>query len=282
MSSLNQQRLNLISGKLNYLAVEAGKLIMEIYNDVADIEITNKTDNSPLTQADLAAHNYLVKHLGSVYNCPVISEESPKEDQSYDNRRELDFYWLVDPLDGTKEFIKRNGQFTVNIALMELIGTETHPVVSVVYTPVTNECCYAMTGLGAYYIGSDNNIKKLPDSHILGARNKNPLKIVVSNSHSNPATEEYLKRFTEINIERIPLGSSLKFTAVAMGHADLYPRLTPCMEWDTAAADLVVREAGGTVWQLVQNESGEWHQSIEPIKYNKPNLLQPFFVCRLD
>jgi len=240
------------------LAQTAGQAIMEVY--AGEIAVTHKNDHTPLTQADLAAHDIIeagLSHLTPAW--PVLSEESVAVD--FSERSHWNTYWLVDPLDGTREFIKCNGEFTVNIALIEDHST----VMGVVYAPALDLLHYATKGKGAYRRAGNEAPQPIH------AREFDPTQVTVASSRSHAG--EYLTRFlARIGPhELISMGSSLKICLVAEGHADVYPRLGPTSEWDTAAAQCVLEEAGG---QLVDVNG-------KPFRYNtKPSLLNPwFFAC---
>ncbi|MEX0720007.1 MAG: 3'(2'),5'-bisphosphate nucleotidase CysQ [Balneolaceae bacterium] len=241
------------------IAEKAGKKILEFYD--SEIEVTQKEDDSPLTKADLAAHHIIVDALKELDpETPVISEESGVPD--YEERRKWDKFWLVDPLDGTKEFIKKNGEFTVNIALID-VGV---PVLGVVYTPAKELMYYSEKGKGSFKRsgkGQEQRIYSYP------ANKENELRIIESRSHGSAALEEYLQKEGIKIKERIKSGSSLKICLVAEGAADLYPRMGPTMEWDVAAGDAVYRYSA----KEGVHESG--------LKYNKENLLNPNFVIGL-
>lgn len=240
------------------IARHAGTEIMAIYGR-DDLGTTSKKDDSPLTLADLASHRTIVDGLTKLTpDIPILSEEA--SDIPYAERCKWTRYWLVDPLDGTKEFIKRNGEFTVNIALVEN-GT---PVLGVVYAPVLDVCYYGMQGEGAYV--QRGTASALPIKAKLHA-NGEPLKVVASRSHSDVRTQTLLDKLG--SHECISMGSSLKLCLVAEGAAHFYPRLGPTMEWDTAAAHAVVSAAGG----VVQAGNGT------ELEYNKPDMHNPeFFV----
>ncbi|MFK8032146.1 MAG: 3'(2'),5'-bisphosphate nucleotidase CysQ [Gammaproteobacteria bacterium] len=235
------------------IATGAGEKILEIYN--SDFDVEHKADESPLTAADLAAHKHIEKHLNALTpNIPVLSEESASI--AWETRKHWDPYWLVDPLDGTKEFVKRNGEFTVNIALIH----QHRPVLGVVYVPVTNVTYCGDINAGAQIIenGQRSNIS-------VRSCASTPV-VVGSRSHRGELLDNYLARLGPH--EMTPMGSSLKICLVAAGKADLYPRLGPTSEWDTAAAHAVVSAAGGTVVDLNGNE----------VTYNaKENILNPHF-----
>ncbi|SDK61863.1 3'(2'),5'-bisphosphate nucleotidase CysQ [Microbulbifer yueqingensis] len=246
----------------------AGEAILEVYHDSADLEVDTKADDSPVTAADLAAHRVLAPALAAlVEGVPVLSEE--QEMPSFDERSRWQRYWIVDPLDGTKEFIRRNGEFTVNVALIE----DGEPVLGVVYVPVLN-----ITYAGCK--GADGNIafKRTAtgerEIRVRSVRARldagEPVELVASRSHGAGAVDALLERI-EGKLGHTGLknmGSSLKLCLVAEGAADLYPRLAPTCEWDTAAAQAVVEAAGGTVVD----------DRFELLRYNrKDSLLNPYF-----
>ena len=235
------------------IAVEAGHIILGYYND--EIEVTLKDDESPLTMADQKAHDYIVAELPKVTSHPIISEESGVPE--HEDRKSWTTFWLVDPLDGTKEFIKKNGEFTVNIALID--GGV--PVLGVVYAPAKELLYFAAEGFGSWkQVGSGEAFQIT--SH--KADPKAPITVVASRSHGSPETEEWMAKYTIK--ERVPAGSSLKFCLIADGTADVYPRLAPTMEWDVAAGDAVHRYSAAEG----VHESG--------IAYNKTDLRNKGFV----
>jgi len=243
------------------LARKAGQLILDIYE--SDFRVGVKEDDSPLTAADLASHHCLIEGLeqleGRVY--PVISEES--NHQSHAERQTFETYWLIDPLDGTKEFIKRNGEFTVNIALIH----QHQPVLGVVYAPVKDLCYLAAEGCGAFRQTGSATPETIRVCSSAPAR----LRVVGSRSHQTDDMALYLGRLGDHDM--LPIGSSLKLCLVADGSADIYPRIGLTSEWDTAAAHAVVREAGGEVINL----------QGQPLTYNsKESLLNPYFLVYGD
>jgi 3'(2'), 5'-bisphosphate nucleotidase len=242
--------------KICTIARDAGAAIMEIYAGEFNVEL--KGDNSPLTCADRASHEVIMAGLQQAYpDIPILSEEGVAI--PYAERSAWQRFWLVDPLDGTKEFIKRNGEFTVNIALVE----EGLVVAGVVYVPASDTMYCGVSGVGCWVSegsGEARSIQVREADHAAG------LTVVMSRSHPSPELEAYLQNLTVA--EALPVGSSLKLCVVAEGKADLYPRLGPTMEWDTAAGHAVVEAAGGTVTQ----EDGT------PLRYNKENLLNPYFI----
>jgi 3'(2'), 5'-bisphosphate nucleotidase len=228
---------------LGQIAIEAGKEILNIYHHADFSQIVDfKADDSPLTTADKASHLLIMDRLSNKYpNIPVISEEG--RDIDYQSRKDWEYFWLVDPLDGTKEFIKKNGQFTVNIALIH----HHEPVAGVIYTPVTEELYLAAKEgyaedmkAGAYKQEIPSNPKPIEVNS-----KKSPLVAVRSSSHASEEEEDLLGKYGVT--ESISRGSSLKFCMVAEGKADIYYRHGPTMEWDTAAGQVVVECAGGKV-----------------------------------
>jgi len=244
---------------LKTIARQAGAAILEVYNQ-DDFGIMIKKDKSPLTAADKAANDVICAGLDALNEqYPIISEEN--RDVPYEVRKHYSVFWLVDPLDGTKEFIKRNGEFTVNIALI----SDGRPVFGVVYTPVTNTMYVAAKGSGAF-IETDAGEEKLEAATF--AMEDSGLNVVCSRSHLNDETKAFIDKLT--SPDTVSKGSSLKFLILANGEAHLYPRIAPTMEWDTGAAQCVLEEAGGKV---VEYETGE------PLMYNKEVLLNPFFLA---
>lgn len=238
-------------------AEEGSREILKVYDSgVFGEEL--KGDQSPLTIADRQAHDKISSILEST-GLPILSEEG--KSVPYEERKNWDHFWIVDPLDGTKEFIKRNGEFTVNIALIRKMT----PILGVVAVPVTHEIYYATEGYGAY-------VRKGGIDHKLERRSRidlrqEGLRVVASRSHMNEETQSFIS--TLRNPDLVTAGSSLKFMLLASGKADVYPRYAPTMEWDTAAAHAIVREAG---FEVTQYGSGS------PLVYNKENLLNPYFL----
>jgi len=238
------------------LAVEAGKAILEVY--ASDFDVQAKDDQSPLTQADLASHRIILAGLGRLTpELPVISEESGLPD--FEERSQWNRYWLVDPLDGTKEFVKRNGEFTVNIALIE----DHRPVFGVVHVPVTDMTYSGCRGVGAELRADGEEARPIG----VARESATPVRVVGSRSHRGASLDQFLQNLG--NFEMHPTGSSLKFCLIAEGAADVYPRLGPTSEWDTAAAQAVVEQAGGTVLEL----------DGKPLSYNRQSdILNPHFL----
>ena len=258
-------------------AVEAGEAIMQVYTSPeTDWEVERKVDNSPLTLADKKAHAAIVARLSSL-DIPLLSEEGAHA--AYECRRQWSELWVVDPLDGTKEFLKRNGEFTVNIALVR----DGIPVLGVIFVPVSRtlywgvchsdgsaEVCkvdQVQPGLYAY-------AEVVPQAQSLPmSATDRPYTVVASRSHLSPETADFIEelRTEHPALELRSAGSSLKICLVAEGAADIYPRFAPTMEWDTAAGHAIVRAAGGEVWQGGVDV---------PLQYNKSELLNPWFIVR--
>lgn len=246
------------------IAHQAGKAIMTIY--AKDFDVYSKEDKSPLTEADLAAHHIIVDGLKAISDLPILSEESA--DIPWQERRQWQQYWLVDPLDGTKEFIKKNGEFTVNIALIE----NGEPVLGVVYAPVLNTTYVGVVGEFARLCSGDTTTELKPAVH----HNGEVWKVVGSRSHQSPQIQALLDQLPG-ETELVAMGSSLKLCLVAQGEAHLYPRLGPTCEWDTAAAHAVVSAAGGQVCELEEHKPLNEQQT--PLRYNqKESLLNPYFL----
>jgi len=248
--------LNELIEPIASLAADAGKAILEVY--ATDFDVQTKSDESPLTQADLASHRCIVAGLRVVTpDIPIISEEDGLP--PFDERSQWERYWLIDPLDGTKEFVSRNGEFTVNIALVQAH----RPIFGVVHVPVQDKTYIGCEGHGAELRRGE----QAPVAIGVGARSSQPVRVVGSRSHRGASLDAYLQSLGETDM--VPMGSSLKFCVVAEGRADIYPRLGPTSEWDTAAAQAVVEQAGGKVLEL----------DGKPLSYNKKsNILNPFFM----
>lgn len=245
------------------IARNAGAAIMEIYQQ--DFSVETKSDSSPLTAADKAGNAVIIEGLQLYYpETPIISEENKLVD--YSTRKSWTSCWVVDPLDGTKEFIKKNGEFTVNIALV----TNGVPVVGVVYIPAQGRMFYAIKDQGAFVIEANGEQRKL---QVRPIAEDGLLKVVGSRSHNSPEVDAYVDtlRGKYPNVEFVAAGSSLKFCLLAEGKADVYPRLAPTMEWDTCAGQIVATEAGAEVLRFPE---------LTPLDYNKENLLNPFFLVR--
>jgi len=246
------------------IAREAGLAVLKIYNQDFDVEY--KKDNSPLTVADKNANDIIVNSLNKLpinsllkKNIPILSEEGISV--PYDERKNWEYFWLIDPLDGTKEFVNKNGEFTINIALIH----KDSPVIGVVYSPVLNTCYWAKRDEGAFKDG-----RQLP----LKIENKEDVfKVVASRSHMSSETKDFIDSIaTDKEKVVVSIGSSLKICLVAEGEANIYPRLGPTMEWDTAAAHAVVTHSGRRVLA--------WGDEDSDLPYNKPDLLNGWFIVR--
>ncbi len=243
------------------IAEQAAARILEIYQ--TDFSVENKEDSSPLTAADMASHNAIIAGLAELTpDIPVLSEESVSI--PYETRKTWDRYWLIDPLDGTREFVKRNGEFTVNIALID----NSEPVAGVVYVPTSQVCYFASKGNGAYKqtgCGDAQNIRCKSTS-------ADAFSVAGSRSHGSEQQQNFFAALGD-NVEIIAIGSSLKFCLVAEGKVDIYPRFGPTSEWDTAAAHAIVCEAGGAVTDT----------RLKPLEYNrKESILNPHFLVIAD
>ena len=238
------------------LAIKAGDAILEVY--ATDFDVQHKADESPLTQADMASHNLIDQGLKVLTpDIPVLSEESGMPE--FAERSAWGTYWLVDPLDGTKEFVNRNGEFTVNIALIE----NNRSIFGVVYVPVKRKTYFGCAGYGAELRDADTGAAKIT----VATETAKPARVVGSRSHRGSSLDGFLDKLGEYEMHA--MGSSLKFCVVAEGAADIYPRLGPTSEWDTAAAQAVVEQAGGSVVTL----------DGKPLSYNsKSEILNPHFL----
>lgn len=257
---MEYQHLTSLIKKVLPIAQAAGDKIMEVYEDVDNFNVEQKDDNSPLTRADKEANKIIcegLEKLSVLY--PIISEEN--KEIPYSKRKDFDYCWMVDPLDGTKEFIKRNGEFTVNIALIH----KGRSVAGVVYAPVIDEMYYAIKGQGAQMVASGKTTGLAATYYY---SKEKALSIVCSRSHLNDATQAFIDDYDQPL--KVAKGSSLKFLILAAGGAQVYPRLAPTMEWDTAAAHIILEEAGGSI---VKAETGQ------PLEYNKEDLLNPHFIA---
>ena len=238
------------------IANAAGLAIMKIYKK--KYNIITKVDNSPLTEADTNSNDIITNGLNKLlFDIPILSEEGTTI--AYEERMKWDYFWLIDPLDGTKEFIKKNDEFTVNIGLMK----NNVPIFGVVHAPALKLTYWGGENIGSFKI--ENN--KMKPISVNSTLNK-PIKIATSRSHSNSKMEKFLSQFDSVSLH--PMGSSLKMCLVADGTIDCYPRLGPTMEWDTAASHAIIKAAGGEMYQ--------YGKSI-PLSYNKKNLLNPNFIA---
>ena len=288
---LSQQQLLELRTPLLNIARHAGARIMAVY-DAGELHIEHKPDNSPLTPADRNAHDAILQGLSDLTpEVPILSEEG--QHLPFSERQRWQMFWLVDPLDGTKEFIKRNGEFTVNIALVE----NGEPVLGIVYAPDARIAWVGSRAGSAVTSGDSGHSLKLSDVDptqttaeidpdtagvpiSVKNRDSDRAVIVASRSHMNDQTRNFIEevsgQFTDV--ELITSGSSIKLCLVAEGRADLYPRYAPTMEWDTAAGHAIVRAAGGDVYRV--DGTSEATHPMEPLGYNKENLLNPWFVAR--
>ena len=257
-------------------AVEAGNAILDVYQ--SDFTVDHKADDSPLTLADRRAHDIITAHLADT-NIPVLSEEG--RHIPFQERRNWHRLWMVDPLDGTKEFVKRNGEFTVNIALIE----NGHPVLGVVFVPVKSALYFGARGMGAYLLEDRTIIKAVAAGGVTAVDDvlsratrlpkaipsRTAIKVVGSRSHLTDEVKAFVEEMRNRHgeVEFTSAGSSLKICLVASGEADIYPRLGPTMEWDIAAGHAVAENAGARFY---------CHGTNQPLVYNREDLLNPWFV----
>lgn len=255
---MNPQDYTLLLPHVIATALQAGARIMEVYTQGFNVQ--RKDDHSPLTCADVAAHDTIVAGLSALEPVlPILSEEDAKI-IPYAERAQWPAYWLVDPLDGTREFVKRNGEFTVNIALIVAHS----PVIGVVYVPMNGDCYYACRGTGAYKQNGAAPAQRIRVRPLPA----DTLAVAGSRSHADANFDLFLQNLNR-PCQVITIGSSLKSCLVAEGKVDLYPRLGPTSEWDTAAAQCVVEEAGGKLTDI----------HLQPLRYNtKESLLNPWFL----
>lgn len=248
--------------KIIEIAREAGSKIMGIYSQ--DFEVETKDDNSPLTQADRASNEVILAGLKEAYpEIPFISEETRATE--FSERKSWDLFWLIDPLDGTKEFIKKNGEFTVNIALVK----NGKPVLGVVYVPARKTTYYALSGEGSFKI--DESGTKTALESATHYSEKDSIIVIASRSHLSDEVRQFVDdlKAKGKEVEFLSAGSSLKLCLVAEGKADVYPRFGPTMEWDTGAAHAVAELAGRKVLNA---------ETMQPLQYNKESLLNPWFI----
>ena len=265
--------LNLLLAAVN-ASIRAGALITEVYNS-NDFQVNLKSDKTPLTLADRLAHDSIRNDHSKTF-IPVLSEEG--RNIVYEESKGWEYFWIVDPLDGTKEFIKRNGEFTVNIALIQ----NKYPILGVVYVPVTGELYFSLALEGAYKVSNlvAKKETRLTYNELISTAKKLPFDsdrknviIVESRSHTSNETLEYIERLKQKfgDIESISRGSSLKMCMIAEGNADIYPRLSLSSEWDTAAGQAIVEGAGYLVYT---------YETKERMAYNKEELLNPWFIVK--
>ena len=248
-------------------SIQAGKKIIEIYNS-DNFNLEYKLDDSPLTLADTAS-NKIIENILETSNIPILSEEGNILD--FNNRKDLKYLWIVDPLDGTKEFVKKNNEFTVNISLIE----NSVPVIGVIYAPALNVLYFSEKKLGAYKVFI-TNLDEFDHSNALRlplVKKFKEYKVLTSRSHLNDNTLDYIDnlKVNNLKVVSVPMGSSLKFCLLAEGLADCYPRFSPCMEWDTAAGQIICDEAGFKVIDL---------KTMKPIVYNRENLINNYFIAK--
>lgn len=252
-------------------SLKAGDEILKVYD--SDFAVEQKDDKSPLTLADKNAHNAICENLKN-FNIPVLSEEGKSID--YSERKQWEYFWMVDPLDGTKEFVKRNGEFTVNIALIH----KQKSILGVIYVPVTKTLYFAAEGIGSYK-SEIWNLKSeitsleelISSSKKLPSESNNKFTVVASRSHLSEETEMFIDglKTAHKEVEFISSGSSIKLCLVAEGSANVYPRFAPTMEWDTAAGQAICEIAGKKVIDYTTNQN---------LLYNKPNLLNNWFIVQ--
>lgn len=249
-----------IAGEIAQIARRAGAAILSVYGNVADMPIELKDDQSPLTLADKASNDIIASGLVQLdTKFPILSEESKAI--PYEERQNYEYYWLVDPLDGTKEFLKHNGEFTINIALVHA----GRPLLGVVYVPVPDELYWAVEGAGAF-LETEGALQKLEAASF--AISDPGLKVLCSRSHLNKETQAFIDQLDQPVL--IARGSALKFLLLAKGEAHLYPRMGLTNEWDTCPAQLILEEAGGKVIDQLTGKS---------MRYNKESLQNNFFVA---
>lgn len=259
---------NLLVSAIN-ASIKGGEEIMQVYRDTITVEY--KEDKSPLTQADKQANEAIMSYLEKT-DVPVLSEEG--RELSFEERKGWEYLWVVDPLDGTKEFIKRNGEFTVNVALVK----NGLPILGVIYVPVENTLYFGLEGLGSFKTKNQKTLVEdlealtrssvtLPETH------DRKYTMVGSRSHMSDETTVYFKKIKEKHpdVQILSRGSSLKICMIAEGSADVYPRFAPTMEWDTAAGHAIVRQVGFDIFKTDVDE---------PLEYNKENLLNPWFIVK--
>jgi 3'(2'), 5'-bisphosphate nucleotidase len=263
---LTEIKITELTGLALRAAILAGKNILDIYEKTFSIDY--KSDGSPLTDADKASHAVIMGGLKST-GLPVLSEEG--KEIPFDERKKWEYYWLVDPLDGTKEFIKRNGEFTVNIALMH----DSKPLSGVIYQPVTGVAFAGIVGKGLFRFTNDDQTEFNEENRISTSEgiDEKIIRVIASRSHKSEETEEFILKLkhTQKNIELLNAGSSLKLCMIAEGKADIYPRFAPTMEWDTAAGHAILKSVGKNIYL---------HPAGTEMKYNKPVLINDWFIAR--
>jgi 3'(2'), 5'-bisphosphate nucleotidase len=259
MQQLGINDLQLILNKLKPILQKASNAIKEIYE--TDFDVENKIDNTPVTEADQLSNRIICEGLKDLdYDIPIISEENKQLD--FEIRKHFEYCWILDPLDGTKEFVKKNGEFAINLALCH----KNEIILGVVYSPMNDMLYWAIKGQGAFKETIDGKVTELK-SKVHSSLQTN-IKVVTSRSHLSSESQALIDQFE--NVEILHKGSALKFLMIAEGKADVYPRHGPTMEWDTAAPHLILNEAGGEVLDLKTNK---------PLTYNKPSLYNPDFIA---
>ncbi len=273
---LNAAQRELLVPKAYNAALRAGAAILDVYRRKGDYDIDLKRDLTPITEADKRAHAVIKEYLGLTH-IPMLSEEG--REMRFDERRDWDMFWLVDPLDGTKEFIKGNNEFTVNIALV----VNNRPVVGVIYVPYFNKIYFCEKGHGSFMkrdVSPDPSAELSYEEVFAGAvelplklERNIPLRIAVSRSHKNAETEKHVAALRELHPDAmiVEQGSSYKFCMLAEGDIDYYVRTTNTYEWDTAAGEIILSDTGGTTKSLPE---------LGKFAYNKESLVNPWFVCR--
>jgi 3'(2'), 5'-bisphosphate nucleotidase len=250
-------------GELVNLLRQAGKAILEIYDQHFDVEL--KPDLTPITLADQNSNNIITQGLNSQYaDIPIISEENAPV--AFNTRKDWAYFWLLDPLDGTKEFIKKNGEFAINLALVE----RKQPVMGLIYVPVIDTIYYAVTGQGCYKVTGRSEPISI-HANIINSQNK--VTVVASRSHVSREVYTFAKKLGRefSKVELIQHGSAIKFGMIAEGKADFYLRTGRTMEWDTAAGQVIVTESGKRVYE---------YKTGQPLEYNKENLSNPWFIVK--
>lgn len=260
MIELTGKDLHIILNKLIPVVQLANEAVMKIY--VQDFGVDYKADKSPLTLADNTSNKIICDNLATITpQIPIISEEN--REIPYSDRSQFTYCWIVDPLDGTKEFVKKNDEFAINVALCH----HNSIILAVVGTPIEDGIVWAIKGHGAFYQKGKGAICRLSCGEYRPT--DQGIRVITSRSHLSQETKAHINKYQEAQI--LPKGSSWKFIMIANNEADYYPRLGPTMEWDTAAPQLILEEAGGSIIDL------DTHQ---PLQYNKPNLLNPNFIAK--
>jgi len=259
---LNEELDNVYSqnDKIQTILIDAGEAILSFYKKKEGVQIQYKKDHSPVTEADIASNKIITKGLKAVFpNIEMLSEESVTI--PYASRKNLDYIWLLDPLDGTKEFLNQTDEFSINLALIH----RKKAVAGFIYLPVQKKLYYAFINRGSYEISGSKTTQMQCSSFSL---EQEGLKVVVSRSHMDVLTRQEIDRLRKP--QKIVLGSALKFLSIAKGEADYYPRMIHIMEWDTAAGQIIIEESGGSLEDALTGK---------PLEYNKATLTNPFFIA---